>query len=384
MTTASIGPSKCKTPTRLELALTDSVESALFDGRIEVKTLRSLTLSTPSAMANQEGEEQVMSEVHLGCPPHVSGPYISHFAVSLPPTRHAGRLPKGAASRETLRLDNGCDYAQNGENCCSFEHNDSQSSAHIPQQEHLSLDKDGDLVLTRRENPNNRCLSFGLSIQHSITSSLLEVGLQVWKAALVLTDFVLHKSSTSSYFNDVVAVELGAGTGLVGIVLSRIAKKVFITVAVLHDIAAIIHSPDYSRSPNKRYLWSSEEIEEVESATVLLAADVIYSDELTDSFFSMVEKIMARGSHKTLYLALEKRYNFSLDELNVVANGYSHFRTYFKSEEYGEGDGLQPGFVGKQIDLAEIPQYIREYDRGKDVELWKITYRQGGLGVLPQ
>ncbi|XP_042471074.1 methyltransferase-like protein 22 [Zingiber officinale] len=369
-------------------------------------------------MANQEGEEQVMSEVHLGCPPHVSGPYISHFAVSLPPTRHAGRLPKGAASRETLRLDNGCDYAQNGENCCSFEHNDSQSSAHIPQQEHLSLDKDGDLVLTRRENPNNRCLSFGLSIQHSITSSLLEVGLQVWKAALVLTDFVLHKSSTSSYFNDVVAVELGAGTGLVGIVLSRIAKKVFITdkgVHILNNCDANTHvnwsmlkckdntvcvreldwmdswppnattdSSPRSRSPNKRYLWSSEEIEEVESATVLLAADVIYSDELTDSFFSMVEKIMARGSHKTLYLALEKRYNFSLDELNVVANGYSHFRTYFKSEEYGEGDGLQPGFVGKQIDLAEIPQYIREYDRGKDVELWKITYRQGGLGVLPQ
>ncbi|XP_074585756.1 uncharacterized protein LOC141841482 [Curcuma longa] len=370
-------------------------------------------------MANREGEEEelVMSEVHLGCPPHVSGPYISHFTVSLPPTRHGGQLQKGASSRETLRLDNGCDYAQNGENCCSFEHNDSQSSAHIPQQDmshaHLCLDEDGDLVLTRRENPNNRCLSFGLSIQHSITSSLLEVGLQVWKAALVLTDFVLHKSFTSSYFNDVIAVELGAGTGLVGIVLSRIAKKVFITdkgVHILNNCDANIHanssmlkckdntvrvreldwtdswppnvtndSSSQPRSPNKRYLWSSEEIEEVESATVLLAADVIYGDELTDSFFSMVEKIMARGSHKTLFLALEKRYNFSLDELDVVANGYSHFRTYFKSEDYGEGDGLQPGFVGEQMDLAEIPQYIREYDRGKDVELWKITYRRGGL-----
>jgi hypothetical protein len=26
-----------------------------------------------------------------------------------------------------------------------------------------------------------------------------------------------------------------------------------------------------------------------------------------------------------LYLALEKRYNFSLDELNIVVNGNSHF-----------------------------------------------------------
>lgn len=40
------------------------------------------------------------------------------------------------------------------------------------------------------------------------------------------------------------------------------------------------------------------EIEEAEGATVLLAADVIYSDELTDSFFSILEGLMSRGSEK--------------------------------------------------------------------------------------
>lgn len=29
--------------------------------------------------------EQVMSEVHLGCPPNHSGPHLSHFTISLPP-----------------------------------------------------------------------------------------------------------------------------------------------------------------------------------------------------------------------------------------------------------------------------------------------------------
>lgn len=36
---------------------------------------------------------------------------------------------------------------------------------------------------------------------------------------------------------------------------------------------------------------------------------------------------------QVLYLALEKRYNFSIDDLDVVANGYSHFRSYLQYEE---------------------------------------------------
>lgn len=36
---------------------------------------------------------------------------------------------------------------------------------------------------------------------------------QVWRAELVLSDFVFHKMFTSSEFNGIVALELGAGTG---------------------------------------------------------------------------------------------------------------------------------------------------------------------------
>jgi hypothetical protein len=34
-----------------------------------------------------------------------------------------------------------------------------------------------------------------------------------------------------------------------------------------------------------------------------------------------------------LYTSMEKRYNFSLDELDVVANGYAHFRSFFTAQD---------------------------------------------------
>lgn len=46
------------------------------------------------------------------------------------------------------------------------------------------------------------------------------------------------------------------------------------------------------------YSWSAHEIEEAEKAGVLFAADVIYSDDLTDLFFDTMKKLMSRGAKK--------------------------------------------------------------------------------------
>lgn len=127
-----------------------------------------------------------------------------------------------------------------------------------------------------------------------------------------------------------------------------------------------------------RHVWTSAEVEELQRASLIVAADVIYSDDLTDAFFSTLERLMMQRPEKVAYLALEKRYNFTLDDLNVVANGYSRCRSYLRDE--GECNDLKsrslPCFVGKRIDLTQIPQYVREYDRGNDVELWQIKYEK--------
>jgi len=39
--------------------------------------------SAPLPEKEDGGDEEVMSEVHLGCPPGFSGPHISRFTISL-------------------------------------------------------------------------------------------------------------------------------------------------------------------------------------------------------------------------------------------------------------------------------------------------------------
>ena len=57
--------------------------------------------------------------------------------------------------------------------------------------------------------------------------------LQVWRGALLLSDYILHQREL---FSDCVAMELGAGVGLVSITLATVAKQVFCTGKIIFPV----------------------------------------------------------------------------------------------------------------------------------------------------
>lgn len=62
--------------------------------------------------------------------------------------------------------------------------------------------------------------------EHSVSTELSLVGLQVWRAALLLADYILSHSDS---FRNQIVLELGSGVGLTSIVASYLAKEVICT-----------------------------------------------------------------------------------------------------------------------------------------------------------
>ncbi|XP_077489868.1 methyltransferase-like protein 22 isoform X2 [Amblyomma americanum] len=248
----------------------------------------------------------------------------------------------------------------------------------------LALDEDGDLDVTRIRR------STEILLDHCPATTLPTVGLQVWKAALVMSDFLLHNGRELLRGKGV--VELGGGIGLCGVVAAAFADFVLCTDAleeVLHlcrrnleqnqafydalnvkPCSARVRCLDWRHGLPEMQIatgcsgWSAEDVEDFQKADIFLAADVVYDDHLTDCLFELLLKAVTRAE-QTVYIALEKRVNFTLEDLDAVSPSHIHFTQWLERLR-------SHGWLVSGLDLSGIPQYFSGYSRDSYLELWQL------------
>ncbi|KAG1668719.1 Methyltransferase-like protein 22 [Nymphon striatum] len=242
----------------------------------------------------------------------------------------------------------------------------------------IEFDEDGDQIISRSSSYQ---LLF-LTLEHSMETILANVGEQVWLGSFFMGDFLLN------FGNDILVkrnvLELGCGTGMCGIIAGIFADKVYCTdigCATLDICRCNIERNQelYNYLLMKKELpdifvkkldWSESEIcwnlekedlEELFNTDILIAADVIYQENITDDFFATVMKLMMNGKSKVLYLSLEKRINFTLHAMDVVAPAYQYFLDWLS-----ELSSTDSKWVAKRIttmfekyfDYNRVPQLV--------------------------
>ncbi|KAK3809573.1 MAG: hypothetical protein J3Q66DRAFT_405557 [Benniella sp.] len=247
------------------------------------------------------------------------------------------------------------------------------------------------------DSENSSAWEFGIEIQHAMGTPLRDVDWMV---------------SIHDQLNGSVVLELGAGTGLASIALGLMTNvaKVFCTdhgteilsnceqnIALNKELLLpessepseldrrvlprrlnwLMQDPmeSIAEQPD-RFDWSREEREEWRTkGSFIFAADVVYDDSLTDALIETLEKLLVEplpeghefhAAGRVAFVTMEKRYNFSLDHLDVVAQAHDYFVKRIQRSDVLDAI---------RVDCSQLA-YQCNYERSKDLELYRVCCKQ--------
>jgi len=217
-----------------------------------------------------------------------------------------------------------------------------------------------------------------LLLEHSTCSSVDLVGLQLWRGALLLADFIL---AHPDQFRGANILELAAGTGLTSVVSAMFGSSVTATDVDRGDILPLIrrnfqlNNESVKACDNKilelDFFWDDfpkDILDNCSICDIILAADVVYDKNITFHFFKTLKKILSMSS-KTAYIAIEKRKHAGTGG-EIVAPNYKIFLDQLSQLENS------PLNAKLQVNVTNIPldfgQYFN-YSRVSELNLFKIN-----------
>lgn len=122
----------------------------------------------------------------------------------------------------------------------------------------------------------------------------------------------------------------------------------------------------WPNEPVDPFGWSSGDVDALCRCKILLSADCIYDDNLTSALVQTLAKLLpVLHLDAVCLVALERRFNFCLEGFRSRAPAAEHFEHAMRAHSHLDMIRLH---------AEGIPQRF-EYDRGPDLELWKVFHR---------
>ena len=156
-----------------------------------------------------------------------------------------------------------------------------------------------------------------ITLENAKQSTRDLVGMQLWRGAFLLSDYIMDNAVS---FKDKVILELAAGTGFTSLIAAKWAKKVICTDIDHGYILPLIKS-NFQRNSNLAKDFTVQELDFfktdwrlnfetcIESIDIILVADAIYNEDITNAFFNTIEYFFQMcDKHLKIFVSMEKRW----------------------------------------------------------------------------
>ncbi|RZC35833.1 methyltransferase-like protein 22, partial [Asbolus verrucosus] len=158
-------------------------------------------------------------------------------------------------------------------------------------------------------------------------------------------DFIVSRKKSANKKVGIIEIDVDKG-GLLQLIESNILRNKHLTK---HPITVL--ELDFTSQVLPREIVAT-----LAKIPIVIAADVIYDDVITEAFVRTVAHVLSKPPKRSVYIALEKRYVFTIADCDAVAPCYEYYMECLQKLENVHMEEVPLNF----------PQYFH-YERVKEL-----------------